>query len=544
VSTSLLARLTELDVRLGRDGDRLLVDGPEGVLDDALVAEIAASKPALFAALGQDVGRPPTDGQDVDWTVAEAPDRGASSPRSELSGSSRSGSAVGQSAGAPCLIRDCNEETAVGDLVYCVEHRRQADDGTLWRPDPNADPPEDRVATIESLGPPLDRPFIRLHELGAQIRVKDGQPHYVGRKLAADDPIHAMLAENRELLVELFTYAPDGRCASPGCYRLRAPGDPIACPDHRREPEGAFPAGQGGAGRAGNMTSTSVPMARPTDPRDGESDSLVATSSLPAPHAQVGLATLYVGDSAEVLAALPPGSAGLVGGSPPYALGKDYGTSSDTTTYEDWLQWLGTVSRAAWQSLEDGGRYVLNIPFDTNLQFDADGRKRSSKQPVLADVIHLLVRVQGWTFNALINWDEGNVSRRTAWGSYGMPTDPWVILPAEAILVLSKGARKREARGRTWDLLPEEHKDWSLATWKFPGESAKRVGHPAPFPIELPYRVIKLFSFKEDLVIDPWAGSGTTNLAASRLGRRNIYIDVNPDFAELALGRLSAGGIQ
>jgi site-specific DNA-methyltransferase (adenine-specific) len=265
---------------------------------------------------------------------------------------------------------------------------------------------------------------------------------------------------------------------------------------------------------------------------------MVATRSLPAPYGQSGLAKFHVGDSVEILNALPPGSAGLVGGSPPYALGKDYGTASDTRTYEDWLHWLGTVSFAAWRVLEDGGRYWLNLPFDTNLRFDADGRRRSSKQPVLADVTHLLVREQGWTNNALIVWDEGTVSRRTAWGSYGRPTDPWVILQWEAILVLSKGPRKREARGRTWDLLPEEHREWSLATWRFPGASATRVGHPAPFPDALPHRVIKLYTFKEDLVVDPWGGSGTTNLAASRLGRPNIYIDLNRDFAELARERL------
>ena len=265
----------------------------------------------------------------------------------------------------------------------------------------------------------------------------------------------------------------------------------------------------------------------------------VAQASAPVPYAREGLTTFYVGDCLEVLDALPPGSAGLVGGSPPYSLGKDYGGAPDTRTYDAWLEWLGEVSRAIWRVLEDGGRYWLNVPIDTNLQFDAGGRRRSSKQPVLADVTHLLVREQGWTNNALVVWDEGTVSRRTAWGSYGRPTDPWVILPAEAILVLSKGPRKREPRGRTWDLTPDEHRDWSLATWRFPGASAKRVGHPAPFPVELPHRIIKLYSFGEDLVIDPWAGAGTTNLAATRLKRRNVYVDVNPAYADLARARLA-----
>ena len=87
--------------------------------------------------------------------------------------------------------------------------------------------------------------------------------------------------------------------------------------------------------------------------------------------------------------------------------------------------------------------------------------------------------------------------------------------------------------------MPDEHKEWSLASWKFLGESAKRLGHPAPFPIELPHRIITLYSFREDLVIGPWAGAGTTNLAASQLGRRNIYIDIDPSFTELARGWLA-----
>ena len=268
---------------------------------------------------------------------------------------------------------------------------------------------------------------------------------------------------------------------------------------------------------------------------------MAAIGSPPVPYAQVGLTTLYVGDSAEVLDALPPvwGGAQKSGGSPPYSLGKDYGAATDTRADEDGSP-LGTFSPSGERSKRAAATGSTSRSTRTCNTTRTVGSSAASSR-VLADVIHLLVREQGWTFNALINWDEGNVSKRTAWGSYGMPTDPWVIFASEAILVLSKGPRKREALGRTWDLLRDEHKDWSLATWKFPGASAKRVGHPSPFPFELPYRMIKLYSFKEDLVIDPWGGSGTTNLAASHLGRPNVYIDLNRDFADLAQGRLERG---
>jgi len=277
---------------------------------------------------------------------------------------------------------------------------------------------------------------------------------------------------------------------------------------------------------------------RRSDHRGGSVPTTESDVLPPTPYLRSDLTDFYVGDCLEVLRALKAGSAGLVGGSPPFNLGKDYGPARDNRTYEEWLHWLGSVSRAVWHVLEEGGRYWLNIPFDINLQFGQDGRRLSGKQLVVADVAHLLIREHGWTNNALVIWDEGNISRRTAWGSYGRPTDPWVILPSEAVLVLSKGPRKRELRGRTWDLLPSEHKDWSLGVWSFPGESAKRIGHPAPYPLELPRRIIKLYSFCEDLVIDPWAGSGTTNLAASRLGRRSIYIDINPHYADLAHRRI------
>jgi DNA modification methylase len=109
---------------------------------------------------------------------------------------------------------------------------------------------------------------------------------------------------------------------------------------------------------------------------------------------------------------------------------------------------------------------------------------------------------------------------------------------AEAVLVLSKEERKRVANGRTSTIARDEFMDWTLGLWDFPGESAKRVGHPSPFPKELPRRLIRLFSFQEDTVLDPFCGSATTLLVARSEGRNAIGIDNSEEYWELARKRI------
>lgn len=227
----------------------------------------------------------------------------------------------------------------------------------------------------------------------------------------------------------------------------------------------------------------------------------------------------------------------LVVTSPPYNLGKDYGTARDDATYFGYLAWVERWCRELYRVLEPGGRLCLNIPLDINLSFD-EGRKRiSSKQPVLADFTELLVRKLGFIYNTTILWLEGNISRRTAWGSWLSASDPWVNTAAEAILILSRDQRKRDGKGETSDVERDEFMDWTLGLWAFNGQSTSQYGHPAPFPEQLPRRLIKLFSFREDVVLDPFLGSGTTCRVAKDLGRRSIGIELNPEFCQIAADR-------
>lgn len=228
----------------------------------------------------------------------------------------------------------------------------------------------------------------------------------------------------------------------------------------------------------------------------------------------------------------------LVVTSPPYNLGKDYGTARDDSTYFSYIEWVGKWSKELYRVLEPGGRACLNIPIDINLSFDDAGARTASKQPVLADVTQLLVRELGFVYNTTILWLEGNISRRTAWGSWLSASDPWINTAAEAILVVSRDQRKRlGGTNKKSDIERNDFLDWTLGIWQFQGQNPNQFGHPAPFPEELPKRLIRMFSFREDMVLDPFLGSGTTCRVAKNLGRRSIGVEINPKFCEIAANR-------
>ena len=147
-----------------------------------------------------------------------------------------------------------------------------------------------------------------------------------------------------------------------------------------------------------------------------------------------------------------------------------------------------------------------------------------------------------YVYNTTILWLENNVSRRTAWGSWLSASDPWVNTAAEAVLVLSRDRRRRSGRGKTTDISREEFMEGTLGIWKFHGENTRKYGHPAPFPEELPRRLIKLFSFREDVVLDPFVGSGTTCRVAKDLGRRSIGVDIDPGYCTVAADRCRPPG--
>ncbi len=213
--------------------------------------------------------------------------------------------------------------------------------------------------------------------------------------------------------------------------------------------------------------------------------------------------------------------------SPPYNVGIDYNSNADSGDYSDYLsftqKWLYNVY--CWT--KDTGRLCLNIPLDKN---------KGGQRSVGADITAIAKDV-GWMYHSTIVWNEGNISRRTAWGSFQSASAPYVIAPVELILVLYKHQWKRKNQGSN-DITKEEFIQWTNGIWTFNGESKKRIGHPAPFPRELPKRCIKLFSFIGDTVLDPFVGSGTTLIEAISLQRYAIGLDIDTEYIALAHGRV------
>ena len=226
--------------------------------------------------------------------------------------------------------------------------------------------------------------------------------------------------------------------------------------------------------------------------------------------------------------------------SPPYGVGIEYGAWSDAG--ESWADDLAVALEASYLHARDGGRLALNVPLDTT---------RGGFRPTYAQAVYVAehlgeftgrLRCPSWDYRATIVWNEGNVAGSTGRGSQDSPNSPHVIAPVEMVALFSKGAWDQGRVGEPCDLEHDEWLAWTNGLWTFPGESRPWEGHPAPFPEELPRRLIKLLSFPGDLVCDPFVGSGTTALAAYRLGRRFVGLDLDPACIESASRRLALAG--
>ena len=199
----------------------------------------------------------------------------------------------------------------------------------------------------------------------------------------------------------------------------------------------------------------------------------------------------------------------LIVTSPPYNVDIQYNSNQDDLTYEEYLQFSREWMARCYKWLKPDGRFCLNIPLDKN---------KGGQQSVGADLTTIAKEI-GYQYHSTIVWNEGNISRRTAWGSWMSASAPYVIAPVELIVVLYKDSWKKTSGSRENDITRDEFMEWTNGVWTFNGESAKRIGHPAPFPLELPTRCIKLFSYVGDTVLDPFLGSGTT-LVPLRLNNR------------------------
>ncbi|NPA80940.1 MAG: site-specific DNA-methyltransferase [Thermotogae bacterium] len=232
--------------------------------------------------------------------------------------------------------------------------------------------------------------------------------------------------------------------------------------------------------------------------------------------------------SSERMEELPDSSIHLVITSPPYNVGKEY---DEDLRLDEYLRFLRRVWAEVMRVLVPGGRACINV---ANL-----GRKPyiPLHTYITEDMLSL-----GFLMRGEVIWYKGaSASSSTAWGSWMRPTNPVLRDVHEYILVFSKDTFRRENPHRRRSTISrDEFLEFTKSVWTFPAVSAKRIGHPAPFPEDLPYRCIQLYTFEGEVVLDPFMGSGQTALAAIKTGRRFVGYEINSDYVRMAEERIEA----
>jgi site-specific DNA-methyltransferase (adenine-specific) len=222
---------------------------------------------------------------------------------------------------------------------------------------------------------------------------------------------------------------------------------------------------------------------------------------------------------------IPDNSVALAFTSPPYNVGKDY---DDNMTLEEYLGLIKRVGQDVYRVLKPGGRYIINI---ANL-----GRKPYIPLHSYFYQVHSEI---GFLPMGEIIWQKGKgASGSCAWGSWRSAKSPRLRDLHEYLLVFTKQGFSRPDKGES-DLSAEEFMESTLSIWQIQPESAKKVGHPAPFPVELAKRVIKLYSYIDDVILDPFMGSGTTCVAAKNNDRHYIGFDISPEYCQIANERIA-----
>jgi DNA modification methylase len=234
---------------------------------------------------------------------------------------------------------------------------------------------------------------------------------------------------------------------------------------------------------------------------------------------------IHLGDSRD-MNHLPDNSVHLMITSPPYNVGKDYDADLTLTEYEDLLF---DVMTEVYRVLVEGGRVCINI---ANVG-------RSPYIPLhlyLTEIAHSC----GFFMRGEIIWDKGaSAGTSCAWGSWQSSSNPVLRDVHEYILVFCKGTFKRHPVLQN-SIGRDDFLESTKSIWRFPSASAKRANHPAPFPVELPLRLIHLYSYVGDTVLDPFIGSGTTAEAAVKTGRRYVGYEINEKYVDVARARMES----
>lgn len=252
----------------------------------------------------------------------------------------------------------------------------------------------------------------------------------------------------------------------------------------------------------------------------------------PRPDLSLFLDRIIPGDAEDILKQIPAESVDIVVTSPPYQFGLEYAGDEDTRRWEDYFAKLGRIWAECERVLIPGGRIAVNV------------------QPLFSDYVptHHIVSMQlmnlGLLWKAEILWEKHNYNAKyTAWGSWCSPSMPYLKYTWEFVEVFAKASHKKEGRKEDIDITPDEFKKWVYGKWEItPETKMAKLGHPAVFPEELVRRLLLLFSYRGDVVLDPFVGTGTTALVAAKTGRHYIGIDIAEEYCRIAEERLRNDG--
>jgi site-specific DNA-methyltransferase (adenine-specific) len=260
---------------------------------------------------------------------------------------------------------------------------------------------------------------------------------------------------------------------------------------------------------------------------------------------------VIVGDCVEVMSKLPNNSIDLVITSPPYSVGINYDVYDDNTTINQYLEFSEKWLNETYRILKDDGRICVNVPYEINL------KERGGRIFVVSEIWNVMKKL-GYNWFGIIDLEEDSPhrSKTTAWGSWMSPSQPYLYNPKECIIIAYKNSPKKLVKGEPqWKGEPtiteegktkmvyqeEDKKDFMelvFGQWKYLNDS--RPMTKATFSMDIPTKAIKILSYKNDIILDPFNGSGTSCVAAEVLDRRWIGIELSPNYAEIARQRIQS----
>jgi len=264
---------------------------------------------------------------------------------------------------------------------------------------------------------------------------------------------------------------------------------------------------------------------------------------------------IHRGNSTSVMAEMPEKSVDLIVTSPPYGVGIDYDSWDDDMVFNQYMEFTKGWLRESYRVLKDDGRIALNIPYEINRQ-EKGGRIYISAE------IWMVMKEIGFGFFGIVDLEESSPhrSKTTAWGSWMSPSAPYIYNPKECVILAYKKHSKKQIKGTPqwkgeYQMVPNEKiegemrrklvyeekdkKDFMslvFGQWNYFADTQQKT--KATFSLDIPYRAIKILSYKEDVIMDPFNGSGTTCLASEMLGRKWVGVDISENYCKVAENRI------